>query len=44
MQPLNVSSGIYAFLPMGWIFMAFIILGEAFPERFPISSVVPSGL
>ncbi len=30
MQPLNVSFGIYAFLPMGWIFMAFIILGEAF--------------
>ncbi len=30
MQPLNVSFGIYAFLPMGWLFMAFIILGEAF--------------
>ena len=29
MQPLNVSFGIYAFLPMGWLFMAFIILGEA---------------
>ncbi len=30
MMPLNVSFGIYAFLPMGWLFMAFIILGEAF--------------
>ena len=29
MRPLNVSFGIYAFLPMGWLFMAFIILGEA---------------
>ena len=33
MQPLNVSFGIYAFLPMGWISMAFIILGEAFPDE-----------
>ena len=30
MFPLNVSFGIYAFLPMGWLFMAFVILGEAF--------------
>ena len=30
MLPLNVSFGIFAFLPMGWLFMAFIILGEAF--------------
>lgn len=30
MMPLNVSFGIFAFLPMGWLFMAFIILGEAF--------------
>ena len=30
MLPLNVSFGIYAFLPMGWLFMAGIILGEAF--------------
>ena len=30
MLPLNVSFGIYAFLPMGWLFMAFIILGESF--------------
>ncbi len=30
MMPLNVSFGIYAFLPMGWLFMALIILGEAF--------------
>ena len=30
MVPLNVSFGIYAFLPMGWLFMAFIILGESF--------------
>ena len=30
MMPLNVSFGIYAFLPMGWLFMAFIILGEAY--------------
>ena len=30
MIPLNVSFGILAFLPMGWLFMAFIILGEAF--------------
>ena len=30
MLPLNVSFGIYAFLPMGWLFMAFIILSEAF--------------
>ena len=29
-MPLNVSFGIYAFLPMGWLFMAFIILGEGF--------------
>lgn len=27
---LNVSFGIFAFLPMGWLFMAFIIVGEAF--------------
>ena len=27
---LNVSFGIYAFLPMGWLFMAFVIVGEAF--------------
>ena len=30
MMPLNVSFGIYAFLPMGWLFMAFVILCEAF--------------
>lgn len=30
MLSLNVSLGIYAFLPMGWLFMAFVILGEAF--------------
>ena len=30
MIPLNVSFGIFAFLPMGWLFMAFIILGEGF--------------
>lgn len=30
MLPLNVSFGIYAFLPMGWLFMAFVILAEAF--------------
>lgn len=29
-MPLNVAFGIYAFLPMGWLFMAFIILGEGF--------------
>ena len=28
--PLNVSFGILAFLPMGWLFMAFIIFCEAF--------------
>ncbi len=27
---LNVSFGIYAFLPIGWLFIAFIIVGEAF--------------
>ncbi len=27
---LNVSFGITAFLPHGWLFMAFIIVGEAF--------------
>lgn len=27
---LNVSFGIYAFLPHGWLFMAFIIVAEAF--------------
>ena len=27
---LNVSFGLYAFLPMGWLFMAFIIVAEAF--------------
>jgi hypothetical protein len=27
---LNVSFGIYAFLPQGWIFMLFVILFEAF--------------
>jgi hypothetical protein len=27
---LNVSFGIFAFLPMGWLFMAFVIVGEAF--------------
>lgn len=30
MIPLNVSFGIYAFLPMEWLFMAFVILGEGF--------------
>ena len=30
MLPLNVSFGIFAFLPMGWLFMAFVILGEGF--------------
>ena len=30
MMPLDVSFGIFAFLPMGWLFMAFVILGEAF--------------
>ena len=30
MLPLNVSFGIFAFLPMGWLFMAFVIFGEAF--------------
>ena len=30
MFPLNVSFGIYAFLPMGWLFMALVILGEGF--------------
>lgn len=28
--PLNVSFGMFAFLPMGWLFMAFIIFCEAF--------------
>ena len=28
--PLNVSFGIFAFLPMGWLFMAFIFFCEAF--------------
>lgn len=28
--PLNVSFGILAFLPMGWLFMVFIIFCEAF--------------
>ena len=27
---LNVSFGITAFLPMGWLFMAFVIVAEAF--------------
>lgn len=27
---LNVSFGIFAFLPPGWLFMALVILGEAF--------------
>lgn len=30
MIPLNVSFGIFAFLPVGWLFMAFVILGEGF--------------
>ena len=30
MIPLNVSFGIFAFLPVGWLFMAFVILGEVF--------------
>ena len=30
MLPLDVSFGIFAFLPMGWLFMAFVIFGEAF--------------
>ena len=30
MIPLDVSFGIFAFLPMGWLFMALVILGEAF--------------
>ena len=29
MIPLDVSFGIFAFLPMGWLFMALVILGEA---------------
>ena len=27
---LNVSFGIIAFMPPGWIYMAIVILGEAF--------------
>ena len=27
---LNVSFGVFAFLPQGWLFMAFVIAGEAF--------------
>lgn len=30
MTLLNVSFGIFAFLPPGWFFMALVILGEAF--------------
>lgn len=30
MKLLNVSFGLYAFLPPGWLFMAFVILAEAF--------------
>lgn len=30
MVPLDVSFGIFAFLPMGWLFMAIVILGEAY--------------
>ena len=30
MIPLNVSFGIFAFLPVGWLFMALVILGEGF--------------
>lgn len=30
MTTLNVSFGIFAFMPAGWIFMLLVILGEAF--------------
>jgi hypothetical protein len=30
MMPLDVSFGIFAFLPVGWLFMALVIFGEAF--------------
>ena len=30
MTLLNVSFGIFAFMPPGWLFMALVILGEAF--------------
>lgn len=30
MDLINVSFGIYAFMPLGWLFMAFIILFECF--------------
>ena len=30
MIPLNVSFGIFAFFPVGWLFMALVILGEGF--------------
>ena len=30
MNLLNVSFGIYAFMPLGWLFMAFVILLECF--------------
>ena len=30
MMPLDVFFGIFAFLPMGWLFMAIVIIGEAF--------------
>src|SRR5687768_13872634 len=48
---LNVSFGIYAFLPLGWIFMAFVILiecvgntefliGETFNKKIWISTTI----
>ena len=44
MKFLNVSFGIFAFLPPGWLFMAFVILAEAFLMSMYLTRKIYNGL
>ena len=44
MKLLNVSFGLYAFLPPGWLFMAFVILSEAILMSLYLTRKIFNGL
>ena len=44
MKLLNVSFGLYAFLPQGWLFMAFVILAEAILMSLYLTRKIFNGL
>ena len=44
MKLLNVSFGLYAFLPPGWLFMAFVILAEAILMSLYLTRKIFNGL